>query len=135
MSVDRTSDKWKKKREAHLKKILKARALNAGKNVKMHYVDEELLNLITDADFLPKMPKDILGKFQADERRAFCLVVDTRPLDTEKAFRKATTDRPENAVRARLESIAPLLGKTRYYAVRSMPYKSGLTPCVYIVRV
>jgi hypothetical protein len=135
MSVDRTSEKWKKRKALYIRKIEKANEVNSARLVKKFYIDDEILNLIVDADFMPKMPIALQVRESANERREFCIEIDAAPMNAEKVLRKATTDRPENAVRARLQSVAPLLGKTRYYAVRASAYKVGETSEVFIVRV
>lgn len=128
---------WKKRKASYVKRIAEANKENASRGVKQFYFSDELLNLIVDADFAPVMPADFFGKSseKGKARRSFCVEIDAIPVPIEKASRKATTDRPENAVRANLISFMGLINKNRYYAVRGESYREGEAPSVWVVRV
>ena len=128
---------WKKRKASYLKKIAEANKENASRGVKQFYFSDELLNLIVDADFAPVLPVEVMGKSSesANARRSFCIEIDAKPVLVENATRKATTDRPENAVRANLLSFMKLIGKNEYYAIRGESYREGEVPPVWVVRV
>lgn len=128
---------WKKRKASYVKKIAEANKVNAERGVKLFYYRDELLNLIVDADFAPVMPSEIMGNSPVlgRARRSFCVEIDATPIFIENASRKATTDRPENAVRSSLISLMKVLGKNEYYAVRGESYSVGEVPPVWVVRV
>jgi hypothetical protein len=128
---------WKKRKASYVKQIAEANKVNASRGVKQFYFSDDLLNLIVDADFAPVMPVDMMGRsfVQGEARRSFCIEIDAMPVEVENATRKATTDRPENAVRANLLSFMKLIGKNEYYAIRGESYREGEIPPVWVVRV
>lgn len=126
-----------------------ARGVNLSRQVKGHYTDEsaeKLATAIVRAHAFPSLtsakihhggdvsrhPEDAeLRRAYARKSRATLVnVSDIIGTDSE-------SDRPENAVRSRLRSIARAMGlpETTYYAVRAEAYSEGEIPKVYIVRL
>lgn len=128
---------WKKRKASYVKLIAEANKRNAERGVKQFYYRDELLNLVVDADFAPVMPSEIMGKSPVlgQARRDFCIELGLASVTIENASLKATTDRPENAVRSSLLSLMTVLNKNAYYAVRGEAYSVGEVPPVWVVRV
>lgn len=126
-----------------------ARAVNLSRQAKGHYTNksaERLATAIVKAHDFPSLtsakihhggavsrhPEDAeLRRAYARSNRATLVnVSDIVGTDSK-------SDRPENAVRSRLRSIAKAMGlpEATYYAVRAEAYAEGEVPKVYIVRL
>lgn len=121
---------------------------NRSKGVKPFYTNkgaEVLASALVRASKLPTMASEGVvvdkSKESAKARRDFCrkhraTLIDFAVIIGENKEGEITHDRPENTVRARLQSIAKAMGlpADTFYAVRAEKYQVGETPKAYIVR-
>lgn len=113
---------------------------NSEKQVKQFYTDkgaEILAKAIAKAFTLPTLSSEDISTDASESkaRREFAKRHKASLIDADKVLRKNTTDRTENAIRARLESVATSLNipQDTLYAVRATPYRKGEKSKVYVV--
>jgi len=90
------------------KRLASARARNGKARAKKHYDDDGALALINAGALaleLPKMPATLTT---GEQRRAWCRANGAPFVDRRVVCRKATNYRADNAVRARLASLAKI---------------------------
>jgi hypothetical protein len=134
---------------AVLAHLATARKVNLSQQHKGHYTDKSAQRLATAIEKAHSFPSLTTAKIHkggevsrlpedADIRRQYAKSHRAPLVSVTDIVRgKIRGDRPENAVRARLRSIAKAMGlpEDTYYAVRAKAYAKGETPKVYIVRL